>query len=150
MNNGKIIKLIVFSTITLLIFTCSKKEDKQNNVKNTEVSSSVLSDSQKNKVEEENKKNKVVLSTIICSFSWLNWEVKAISFSSKLILSAWNRAEKMSLPMKIPIARATMKINKNGSIFDIEFFCKVVKINKSLLVSFRKSKYYLNPLGAIV
>jgi len=51
----------------------------------------------------------------------LNWEVKAISFSSKLIFSDWNRAEKMSLPIKIPIARATMKINKNGSIFDIKF-----------------------------
>ena len=61
MKNGKIIKLIVFSTITLLIFTCSKKEDKQNNVKNTEVSSSVLSDSQKNKVEEE-KKSSIVAS----------------------------------------------------------------------------------------
>ena len=61
MKNGKIIKLIVFSTITLLIFTCSKKEDKQNNVKNTEVSSSVLSDSQKNKVEEE-KKTSIVAS----------------------------------------------------------------------------------------
>jgi hypothetical protein len=56
-----------------------------------------------------------------------------LSFSSRKLFSDWDFAENRSFPMKTPIASATIKSSKNGSMVDIkEWFLKKVKVRNNI------------------